>query len=695
MRKSGFGLAGILMAIAVFLSSAGIVSGQGWGGTEMISSGTRNADSPRVAVGPDGRAVAAFTELSEIVPGIMYTMLTYSNIFDGSSWATAERIDVPNGWESDDPQVAMDSSGNAFAAFVEYTSASHVYCNYWDGSAWSGAAPADQYLDRQTDWPEVAMDGSGNAIVLFRTYDTYNKLFAGYWNGSAWTALQIISELGAETDADSPGIAMDETGDAIAVWRQYGSPNRIYARHRNGSSWGTLTTIDMGWGENALAPQVAMDGNGNALAVFYNYDDAHDQHACAAWWNGSAWSGATTIDNGPGYSATALRAALNGNGEAVAVFVSTDGAKNRVWATLWDGSSWSTPEIIDSGAWTDAETTAVAIDGSGRALSAFTEFSETGSSTGPRKAYAAVYDGSAWSAPVRIDREVDADSSAHPEVAMDASGHAMVVFDQKDGSDKHVYAKRYVFPAQPSSTWNYDYNGDGISEIAIFRESTGLWAVRGLTRVYFGGTNDLPIPGDYDGDGTTDVAIFRDSSGLWAALGVTRAYFGGSSDTPLPRDYDGDGTSDIAIRRPATGLWAVRGVTRVYFGNATDEPIPGDYNGYGITEIGIFRESTGLWASSSGDRIYFGRSGDQPVPAVYNLYPGLNPAIFRGSSGLWAVQNITRHYFGTSTDTPVPADYDGDGIARIGIFRESSGLWAIQGLTRVYFGAVSDIPVTR
>jgi hypothetical protein len=38
-----------------------------------------------------------------------------------------------------------------------------------------------------------------------------------------------------------------------------------------------------------------------------------------------------------------------------------------------------------------------------------------------------------------------------------------------------------------------DYNGDGIDEIGIFRFNSGLWAVVGRTRVYFGGNNDLPI----------------------------------------------------------------------------------------------------------------------------------------------------------------------------------------------------------
>jgi len=81
--------------------------------------------------------------------------------------------------------------------------------------------------------------------------------------------------------------------------------------------------------------------------------------------------------------------------------------------------------------------------------------------------------------------------------------------------------------------------------------------------------------GDYDGDGTDDIGIFRGSNGLWAVRGVTRVYFGGASDDPLPGDYAGKGMAEIAVFRESSGLWAVRGRTRIYFGGSGDEPLPG------------------------------------------------------------------------------------------------------------------------
>jgi hypothetical protein len=238
-----------------------------------------------------------------------------------------------------------------------------------------------------------------------------------------------------------------------------------------------------------------------------------------------------------------------------------------------------------------------------------------------------------------------------------------------------------------------DYSITGASDIAVFRPDSGLWAIRDLTRIYFGGDGDLPVAGDYDGDGISDPSIYRPESGLWAARGVTRVYFGGAQDIPLPRDYDGDGTVDSAIFRPAADLWAVRGVTRAYFGTDGDFPQP-DYNDGAIV---LFRPSTGLWAVRDITRFYFGAPGDLPVPGDYDGDSSTDAGIYRPASGLWAIRGVTRVYFGSGEewDVPIPLDYQGNGSVVPAIFRPSAGLWAIHGVTRVYFGNEGDFPATR
>ena len=41
--------------------------------------------------------------------------------------------------------------------------------------------------------------------------------------------------------------------------------------------------------------------------------------------------------------------------------------------------------------------------------------------------------------------------------------------------------------------------------------------------------------GDYNGDGSSDIAVFRPPSGLWSLRGITRAYHGTTGDTPISR----------------------------------------------------------------------------------------------------------------------------------------------------------------
>ena len=96
----------------------------------------------------------------------------------------------------------------------------------------------------------------------------------------------------------------------------------------------------------------------------------------------------------------------------------------------------------------------------------------------------------------------------------------------------------------------FDFNGDGADNVTIFRPSNGLWAVRGITKVYFGTWNDEPAAGDYDGDGTDEIAIYRASSGLWANHNGGRIYFGGAGDLPL-------GTSDGDWYRSGDNLCAL------------------------------------------------------------------------------------------------------------------------------------------
>ena len=243
--------------------------------------------------------------------------------------------------------------------------------------------------------------------------------------------------------------------------------------------------------------------------------------------------------------------------------------------------------------------------------------------------------------------------------------------------------------------WIHDYDGNGTSDIAVFRGDSGMWSIRSLTRVYLGSAADEAVPDDYDGDGTTDAAVFREASGLWSVRDLTRFYLGAAPDQPVPGDYNGDGTAEGGIFRPAESLWSIRSLTRAYLGAANDLAVPGYYNDDEAMDIAVFREASGLWSALKLTRFYFGSSGDALVAGDYTGDRQWEGGIFRPATGLWSIRGVTRLYLGVTGDWALPGDYDGNGRDEAGIFRDWAGMWSVQNLTRVYFGATGDVPATR
>ena len=169
-----------------------------------------------------------------------------------------------------------------------------------------------------------------------------------------------------------------------------------------------------------------------------------------------------------------------------------------------------------------------------------------------------------------------------------------------------------------------DFDGDGRTDLAVFRSSEGNWYLNqssaGFSAQHWGASSDTLVPGDYDGDGKTDLAVFRASTGTWYALlsqTNTVAYipFGSNGDVPVPGDYDGDGTDDQAVFRSSNNFWYILkssgGVTYAQFGANGDVPVVADWDGDGTTDLTVKRGNSWIASLSGGGAVNVSFGGER------------------------------------------------------------------------------------
>ena len=274
--------------------------------------------------------------------------------------------------------------------------------------------------------------------------------------------------------------------------------------------------------------------------------------------------------------------------------------------------------------------------------------------------------------------------------------------------------------AVPQDTF-FDYDGDGKSDVSVFRASENKWYVLrssdfGVTQQTFAIAGDIPVPADYDGDNRTDFAIYRPASGMWWYLSsinnaqVAAQWGGAPGDIPRPSDFDGDGKTDYVYFRPTDNFWyrassANGAASNVQFGLAGDKPVIGDFDGDGKFDPTIFRPSSGDWwylssLNNAHVAAHWGASSDVPTPADFDGDGRTDLAVYRPSEGGWYIYNsatasATTLAFGTDGDRPVAADYDGDGKADIAVFRPSSGVWYLLQSTSAFVGVQFGISTDR
>ena len=206
-----------------------------------------------------------------------------------------------------DPRIVHSARGDTVAVWEQFDgSGFRIWGNRkMPGGSWGRAAMIDGGATGNAYNPQLVINTRGTAMAVWvqthdaaKTCDIWSRRYDPL---AGWSAPVRIES--GEGPASSPQIAIDDQGNAAAVWQQSdGRRFNIWAnRYTPGAGWGAATRLETG-NASLGAPQVAIDAHGNVMAVWAQFSGDHT----GMWANrqpaGGAWGRAGRIETARGYA---------------------------------------------------------------------------------------------------------------------------------------------------------------------------------------------------------------------------------------------------------------------------------------------------------------------------------------------------------------------------------------------------------
>ena len=363
--------------------------------------------------------------------------------------------------------TAEDLPSGAVQATAVWVQDGSVYVNRYQGGAWTGAELVENEAVEATS-PRVAMGAMGRAVITWGF--GFNGVYSVWGNvydpipPSSTKPLAFSSsyarQLSVGGNANSPQVAFDASGyTSFSVWTQY-VPDRQPAAYRPAQQqylfvpcdvipncfwtegdlgWRSTTLLDIGGGEGSQ-PQVAGYGSGGAVAVWRKYQAGvwASTHSKAAGW-------AAPVQVATGGAAELMKVAAAADGSAaIALWIDNATSPATLFASRLSGTAWSAPIALDNPGGGSSDEPQVVIDASGNAMLVWLQ----GGSVYARRCPAAAL--SDCGAPVLIEQS--SEGAKFPRLAGAPNGDAVVAWREAaaSGAAPRIHANHYV---AASASW--------------------------------------------------------------------------------------------------------------------------------------------------------------------------------------------------------------------------------------------------
>jgi hypothetical protein len=235
------------------------------------------------------------------------------------------------GQSANSPQVAVDPNGNAVVVWSLFDGTnSRIQARRRSASGTLSSKQTLSAAGQDAQTPQVAVDANGNAVVVWQRSDGTNVRIQARYRSASGTLSSVQTLSAAGQDASDPQVSVDPNGNAVAVWwRSDGTNARIQARRRSAS--GTLSSVQdvSEAGQDAQTPQVSVDPNGNAVVVWQWYDGTNFRIQARRRAASGNLSSVQTLSEG-GQHAQYPQVAVDTKGNASAVWIRADGLNTLI-----------------------------------------------------------------------------------------------------------------------------------------------------------------------------------------------------------------------------------------------------------------------------------------------------------------------------------------------------------------------------
>ncbi len=330
-------------------------------------------------------------------------------------------------------------------------------------SAWKNSLPLEFSGGEQPEFvsdsllPQVAVNNQGYAVVVWKQYNRlprYAVFMSEYIDGS-WHHPENLSDhisIKSYSHAVDPKVDISNNGDAVIAWSQY---DEIYFSERRSGQWNHPEELDenitMPTGSRAIDVQVVINDSGDTVIVWRQYGSVSEFHIAKSEYSNGVWTHPSTeadFISVSGEDAANPQVAMDNSGNVIISWLQHRSNLWQVFMSERRSGTWTHPSSL-----TDHISVAgkavgkqyMAMDNLGNAIITW----EQSNSSNVLQAFKSEYrfNGSqfVWDHPDDLNDNItpDGSSASIADLDMDNLGNAIIVWRQSDGADMQLFLSEY------------------------------------------------------------------------------------------------------------------------------------------------------------------------------------------------------------------------------------------------------------